>query len=199
MNVKEPRIERRLVYGIVHDSYDSLVFIPKRKADKLAHLWSVLQSAKTWGELRVKLPRTTVREIREMYMGGETQRTGVLESAPFDWGEIGAIWGGFWPEWPQQTMLDFMPEEIIKEFGTSCSTIHVAVVGKRESSCQQIPQRHCCMMTLMVGFDKLVILSCRSTTKDDEGGNQLGSPGVSPGLRKGLRRGRDRPAAEALL
>jgi hypothetical protein len=121
MRQRTVRHERQLVYGVINDS---LVFLPKRKAHRLARLWEAITAAKTWGELRAMLPRTAVREIRELYMGGEAGRNDVLSSAPFDYGDIGAISEGNWPDWPQQLMLDFMPKEVVDEYGQVEDSMH---------------------------------------------------------------------------
>lgn len=103
-----------LTYGEV---YGKLIFLPSETASGLSALWAVLKSAKTWDDLEQGLPDHRVEEIRERYMGGDAELDEITGDAPFDLEEIPAISDGNWPEWPEQMMLEVIPQDVTKEFG----------------------------------------------------------------------------------
>jgi hypothetical protein len=56
-----------IVYGEVQNS---LVFISRKRASKLATIHEVLSSSSTWGQLRSRLPQEVYQEFLELASGG---------------------------------------------------------------------------------------------------------------------------------
>lgn len=132
-----------ILYGQVDEG---LVFIPVQKAERLASIYAALDAAKTWGELRKKLPEGVYADILNNMIedrGFESfylywieehsegtrnqafaayQALGFSERLPnendaFDSADIPGLCDGDWPDWPQQEMLNWIPQAIQKTYG----------------------------------------------------------------------------------
>lgn len=132
-----------IVYGQVDGG---LVFIPVEEAKRLAGIYAALKTAKTWGELRKKLPEGVYADILnnmiedrgfesfylywiEEHSEGtrdqafdEYQALAFSERLPndndaFDSAAIPGFCDGDWPDWPQQEMLNWVPTVIQKTYG----------------------------------------------------------------------------------
>jgi hypothetical protein len=103
---------RGLVYGEVHGS---LVFIGERLAREQALIYEVLASARTWGELRRRLPAEVHAEMLALREG---EGGSPDDGEAFDAGDFDPYTEGDWPPWPAQLMLDWMPERV-KALGSS--------------------------------------------------------------------------------
>lgn len=132
-----------IVYGQLDGG---LVFIPVEKAKRLASIYAALKTAKTWGELRKKLPEGVYADILnnmieergfesfylywiEEHLEGtrdqafkEYQALAFSERLPnendaFDRATIPGFCDGDWPDWPQQEMLNWIPQAIQKTYG----------------------------------------------------------------------------------
>jgi hypothetical protein len=119
---------------------ESLVFIPKRQAEELAKVWVAL-CASTWGEMRSRMPRKPLKEFLwflgdridfETFYQEQRQRDRKLTRAkaliafrelpskeriglddePFDAFSISVVCDGGFPDWPQQQMLKWLPEDL---------------------------------------------------------------------------------------
>jgi hypothetical protein len=95
------------MYGIANRE---LVFIPRTRAFELATLQRAVTESKTWGEFQRAIPPKVYAEIIE-----DIDRD-INASDPFDPCEVGYCEGD-WPGWPAQEMLDWVPQDIKKEFG----------------------------------------------------------------------------------
>jgi len=133
-----------IVYG---DIGQSLVFIPKTRAIKLAAIHAALWGSKTWGELHARMPEgeyervldmtgddrmafaefleqerkdrpaLTAEEARIEYRALELELRDPEPDGPFEAGNVGPISDGDYPDWPAQEMLDWVPPLIQREYG----------------------------------------------------------------------------------
>jgi hypothetical protein len=149
-----------LVYGVVDEA---VVFIPKYRALELKQVYDALDTAKTWGEFHAKLPRRVYEERRDnegvydfelFYQEQQEQEPGLErekalaqyrklaedERLPLDEEEFesGLVLEdpSDWPGWPAQEMLEWVPEEVQKEFGylrdTTLSGEYLEIAPDRE-------------------------------------------------------------------
>jgi len=132
-----------ILYGQVDKC---LVFIPVHKAEQLRGIYAALNAAKTWGELRKKLPDGVYADIlnnmiedrgfesfylywiEEHSEGTRDQAFAIYqalafserlpnENDVFDSATIPGFCDGDWPDWPQQEMLNWVPTVIQKTYG----------------------------------------------------------------------------------
>lgn len=123
-----------------------LVFIPTREAERLASIYAALNVAKSWGELRKKLPEGVYADILnnmiedrgfesfylywieehsegtrdqafEDYQALEFSERLPNDNDAFDRADIPGFCDGDWPDWPQQEMLNWVPQAIQKAYG----------------------------------------------------------------------------------
>lgn len=115
-----------------------MVFIQGKKAKRLANVHTAIGNSKTWGTFCRKMPaedlRYVVDRLRERQEPLPRKRDkfafGLLPPAYFD---------GDWPGWPEQMMLDFMPEAIVEKYGqTPCSTLNGHYLVLRMSDAEEI-------------------------------------------------------------
>jgi len=99
-----------IVYG---ENAGQLIFIPQSLALELRQVYLALRESKTWGELRARMPEKYYHEAVEL--------SGVIDTIhdedPFDSEIIIAYTEGYWPTWPAQFMLTWMPEEVTSTMG----------------------------------------------------------------------------------
>lgn len=107
----------RLVYGAIAENPDGAV-VPEREAERL----KVIRTVRTWGELRAGLSAEEVADILELSELGDEDVI-PADDAPFD---RAAVWGwhdGDWPDWPQQRMGDWMPDDLLEEYAVTGMTV----------------------------------------------------------------------------
>lgn len=115
-----PADRRDLVYG--RDPWGGLVFMPLKEARYLVRLWHALYTATTWGELERLAPpeayhglrQDNIERLSDSNLGPET---------PFDRHTMTAVDEGDYPAWPAQEMLDWMPEDVVEEFGEPLTSV----------------------------------------------------------------------------
>jgi hypothetical protein len=116
---------KRAAGNLTFGEFDgNLVFLPSEDASELSTLWAALKSAETWDELEQGLLDDRMEELREFYMGGDAEPDEMTGDAPFDLEKIPVIADGLWPEWPDQMMLEVMPQEVIEKFGDAQDSQH---------------------------------------------------------------------------
>ena len=114
----------KLVYGtlmIPVAETHTLCFIVEEHALYLKRLGEALHGSKTWGAFLFKLPSEELEIISDSII----DRNGKMPPAdkPFDRCEIGPYCDGDWPKWPLQSMLSWMPSQIINKYGEKKETV----------------------------------------------------------------------------
>jgi hypothetical protein len=107
---------KELVYGSHSRLGKGPIFIPKGLALELATIHLALAKSQTWGELATNVPAHAYEEIIKDRNKWESQGIPLPEDA-FDVGYISSYSDGDWPAWPQQEMLEWMPEDIQQQYG----------------------------------------------------------------------------------
>ena len=90
--------DHNLVYGVLKDSPDILLFMPRKQAKDLARVWDALDTAETWGDFRDKMPTDNYEE----YMVGcfdDCKSPRPADDAPFKRADEGYL-GTDVAEWP---------------------------------------------------------------------------------------------------
>jgi len=115
--VKKEKKPVKLVYGTIPGPLEgyTLCFIEEEHALYLKSLGGILHGSQTWGEFLSSLPKGELDLIRNWI----SDENGDLPPAdkPFVLGNIGPYCSGDWPEWPVQSMLHWMPVDIINKYG----------------------------------------------------------------------------------
>jgi hypothetical protein len=96
---------------VVYDEFNGgLVFIPKSEAERLAWLNDALEESRTWGEFyaRVRDDDDTQEYLAYQY---EDERPD--PDQPFDAEDLMGPSEGDWPAWPNQKMLDWLPDSVL--------------------------------------------------------------------------------------
>jgi hypothetical protein len=69
LGVRRRRYVGPVVYGLMPDPENYLLFIPRDRAVRIATLRESLQTAATWGEVRARLPEDLYREVVRRVLG----------------------------------------------------------------------------------------------------------------------------------
>lgn len=104
----EPLAGQAVVYG---EWFESLVFIPEKRAKDLAEVVDAWWNSSTWGEFR---RRVEARGITEEFLYPFEYPEGFPgDNEPLTDHQKEAYTGdGDWPAWPAAEMLDWVPQEI---------------------------------------------------------------------------------------
>jgi len=138
-----------IVYG---DTYGTLVFVPKARAVELASTYEAIRTSATWGELRARMPapayerflemtgdervdfeefyreeqktrpELTREEAREEYLTLSLDLRNPEPDDRFNAGDFAALNEGDFPTWQLQEMLDWVPHDIQRQYGTCGSS-----------------------------------------------------------------------------
>ena len=102
-------MNRKLIFGAIRGGAgETLVFIPAERAPELAAIHRAIESVSTWREFAEKIPKQDWEKLLEEFEPDL--------DASFDPCEIG-ICDGDWPEWPEQQMEEWLPVEVLREYG----------------------------------------------------------------------------------
>jgi hypothetical protein len=104
-----------------------VVGIPEAWAYEYAQLRQAIECATTWRQFREMAPsrywNQVMRQLEVQAKEMDQVFTEPPGDEPFDaWKDIPLLEDAGWPEWPMQRMLDWMPEDLQKEFGAEQST-----------------------------------------------------------------------------
>lgn len=102
--------QKKLIYGVFQDE---LYFMPEELAKKHARIRHAVEEASTWGDLKKMVTRSEFNELKERYefsCVADDKLTGDTEVDSFFLGE------DFY-EHPGAYMQEWLPEEIITQFG----------------------------------------------------------------------------------
>ena len=109
------RYSRDIVHGVYADE---LVFIPTERARHLASTWKAMLKSKTWGELKKLAPLKAYREILQFQESPRSIRSGHV----FDYYTMTPVPEGDYPGFPQQEVMEWMPKDILREYGRMMQT-----------------------------------------------------------------------------
>lgn len=108
---------KEIIYG---ERADQLIFIPKERALELARIHEGLNTSKTWGEFKSRVPAHIYEEVLEMMQDefDEDEENAAPElDSPFDPEDVPGYSDGDFPAWAAQEMLEWMPKDIQQKFG----------------------------------------------------------------------------------
>lgn len=105
-----------LVFGVIRGGggVDTLVFIPAERAKELVEIYFALDNASTWRQFSECIPSHDWNELLEVMRG----------DPPFELDDqfekfwIPGVEDGDWPDWPEQRMMDWIPSEIWRRYGS---------------------------------------------------------------------------------
>ena len=100
---------------------DFLVFAERHRAESVARIRTACEEATTWGEFRDALKAEEFLEVLENL--GEDP-SDIDPSAAFSGDHVPGHTDGTYPEWLQQTMLEWIPAELIERFGETADSVH---------------------------------------------------------------------------
>jgi hypothetical protein len=96
----------------VVDSFDNgVVAIPLDEARRLAALNDALETSATWGEFLTSVAGDVETWT---YLNGCYDDEAPLGEETFDPDELPGFADGYWPTWPKQAMLDWLPQQVTK-------------------------------------------------------------------------------------
>lgn len=102
--------ENAVTWGVVEEH---AVFGGSAQIDELRAVYRALAAAKTWGEFRQMIGPERAEDLREMMDEDDPP-----DSAAFSSEDIPGYGDGDWPEWLQQNMLSWVPEDVQERFGS---------------------------------------------------------------------------------
>ena len=102
--------DRNLTWGVI-EAQDQAVFAPTRQVEDLRQLRRALAESATWGDFRSQAPSQYVAEVHELVEEQPSDDDG------FDPKVIPGYADADWPEWLQQEMLSWMPDDLTERFG----------------------------------------------------------------------------------
>jgi hypothetical protein len=114
----ERRMREPLVFGVLRKSLDdaNLVFIPQSQARRLAAIHTAISEATTWFSFCERMPLDNLWEVAR-----ELRRHRKLPAMTDDFDDRWPPFGyhdGDWPGWPEQLMLNWLPQRICDIYGT---------------------------------------------------------------------------------
>jgi len=115
------QVRETLLYRIAPHN-GGLVFAPKDLALHVARIYRALEKARTWGQFRKMMPRSEYSSlIREFDENGEPRPK---STDPFDSDQIAGLSDGNYPQFLQQEMEYYLPDEVLNRYGTLETTMH---------------------------------------------------------------------------
>ena len=101
----------------VSPANDGLVFAEPERAEYIAGIHDALQNAKTWGEFKAKLDPEEYEQI--LFSFDENDEPRPKNSDPFDASSVPGYCDGDYPDWLQQDMDYWLPEDILEKYATN--------------------------------------------------------------------------------
>ncbi|MGD7732045.1 hypothetical protein ACQCX5_03690 [Propionibacteriaceae bacterium G57] len=95
-----------------------LLVAPREDAERNSRLHDGLRCSRTWGELRATVDRVDYQDILDrlhsegIYDQGEEPE----DAEPFEADDVPGHADGDYPEWLQQSMLDWFPDDLVEEY-----------------------------------------------------------------------------------
>ena len=110
---------KTVYYGVCSDE---LVFIPADQATHLARVRRAGDTAKTWGEFKELAGAKAYAELLECLSDAAGRRRNPKPGAKLEFWSLGPVGDGDYPPNPVHDVLDWMPEDIIEDFGNLASS-----------------------------------------------------------------------------
>ena len=110
----------RVIVGL--DVTNHVACVPEDEALLLVQLWKALSGAKTWREFRQLAPEPYLSEAEER-ASTEGDEDAPGDAQQFDMLSIWGLGDGDWPPFPQQQMIDWLPEAVLT-MGEIIQTVH---------------------------------------------------------------------------
>jgi hypothetical protein len=118
---RSPRVEAEtIVYRVVHHN-GSLVFAYESDAERVARIHEALNTARTWGEFRAKMPSADYSEVVQRFDEDGERRP--RASDPFKPDSVAGWSDGDYPEWLQHEMGRVVPDDLLRKYGTRANTM----------------------------------------------------------------------------
>jgi len=121
----------RVIVGV--DVTDHVACVPEDEALLLVQLWRALGSAKTWGEFRQLAPEPYLSEAGER-ASVDGEEGALADAHQFDMLSIWGLGDGDWPPFPQQQMIQWLPEAVLT-MGEIVQTVHNGPILYIEAHC----------------------------------------------------------------
>lgn len=115
-----------IAYAEYFGSEGTWLVLPRAMLNEMADTRTAVTRAKTWGDLRRTLPDRRLAEVVEAsyVLEDEPYEGKTLEDIPDDAEFTGAGYDyDQFPDYPDKAMLDWLPWEILSEFGSEESTM----------------------------------------------------------------------------
>ena len=101
---------------------NQVILIPDGLCQDLLQIRKALATSQNWQEFLDALPVEDLEIIREYFEEDERFAGKQPAEVPFDQDQIDLVCDGDWPAWPQQRMLNWVPEAIQEQFGEVADT-----------------------------------------------------------------------------
>lgn len=108
-----------IIYTLAEN--DFLVFAERHRAESVARIRAACEKSTTWGEFRDALHP---QEFLEVLNSLDEEESDVDPSAAFTGDDVLGYADGNYPEWLQQTMLEWFPTGLIERFGHVEDSVH---------------------------------------------------------------------------
>jgi hypothetical protein len=134
---------KKLVFGLLDKGNDesNLVFIQEKEATRLAQVHDAIRTSKTWGTFCRKMPASDLKYVTDNLLENGESLPGKRDrfDGCCDSSLPPSYFDGDWPDWPEQTMLHFMPPAIVKKYGqTPCSVLNGFYLVLKMSNADEI-------------------------------------------------------------
>ena len=101
-----------IVYRVGGDGFECALFAERNKAERVAQIKTALLGSKTWGEFRRGLPEGEWEDLPIEWEGEYPS-----DDDPFTYDDIPGASDGDYPEWLQQTQLEWFPQDLTEKYG----------------------------------------------------------------------------------
>lgn len=96
------------------------VFADRGVAEDVAQVWAALRGSETWGEFKAAMPPAEYANVLENL---ELANEEVDLDEAFDPEEVPGYADGDYPAWLASRALDWFPEEVVAQFGSTGASI----------------------------------------------------------------------------
>ncbi len=110
---------KEIIYGVGRglSIEQSLIFVPKDFAEHQATLIDGLRSSDSWGELKAKMPPDIYEEVLSHFGYSIEDGEEPKPDENFNVEDDPGVQDGDWPTWLLAYQLEWMPSDILSEFG----------------------------------------------------------------------------------
>ena len=116
---RRAEVRQTLLYRVANGG---LVFAPKDQALHVAGVHRALKQARTWGEFRSMIPKSEYSKVIRASFDNMCERR-PKSTEKFSAESVAGWSDGDYPQWLQQDMDIYLPEEVLYRFGTFETTM----------------------------------------------------------------------------